>query len=260
MTQSIYQTQILNVGKEISTNFRAMGDSMVSHGIALSRSLKGYIPPQWGQELIMIKASKRTSMTVELEKDQSTLEADVWSDYSGGEISAIESETYFFDAVMEENHSSRLTITQHPVQDRASISDHAFLEPRELTLEIKMSDVMGVLVPGQYADGDSKSVAAYRKFCELQESRAPLVIQTRLKRYENMLIESITTPDTKETKHGLKCTIKFKEIIIAEIVTGVETDRIHAGGVGSGGTKKAIPAQDNPSILWRIFNGWGFFG
>lgn len=271
MGESFYQTQIANIGKEVATNFRAVGENLLGHGMALSKSLKGYIPPQWGRELVMLKVSNRTSITVDKEINKTAEEISEgdqfgssfgFSGSSGGDaLTKTVSETFFFDAVMEEIHTSRLTITQHPVQSGASLTDHAFLEPRELTLEVRMSDVMGSLVTGQYASDASKSVSAYRKFCELQEARSPLVIQTRLKRYENMLLESITAPDTKETKYGLKCTLKFREVILGEIVTGGRTGRIHAGGIGSGGTKKGVPVSQMPTILRQIeifMSGGGF--
>ncbi|UUZ93234.1 hypothetical protein LJK87_50080 [Paenibacillus sp. P25] len=87
---------------------------------------------------------------------------------------------WFFDAWISMEHSSKLTITDHPVQTGAAISDHAFLQPRSLSMEIGMSDVATSFIPGQF-DGDwSRSVAAYKVILELQRLRIPVQILTRL--------------------------------------------------------------------------------
>ena len=55
---------------------------------------------------------------------------------------------YFFDAIIRADHTTTCRITDHPIQNGASISDHAFQLPDHLTLEIGMSDAMDRLVAG----------------------------------------------------------------------------------------------------------------
>ena len=129
---------------------------------------------------------------------------------------------YFFDAIIREDHASTLRITEHPVQTGANIVDHAYQIPAHLTLEIGMSDAMDSLVLGQWSSEPStyisgKSVSAYKKLKELQKSRLPLIVQTRLERYENMLIENISSPVDNSTVFGLKATITFRQIITAMV-------------------------------------------
>ena len=56
----------------------------------------------------------------------------------------------FFDGVMSTETEEQLTITSHPVQSGANISDHAYREPTRISMEIFMSDVMASRQPGQF--------------------------------------------------------------------------------------------------------------
>ena len=49
---------------------------------------------------------------------------------------------YFFDGFIDVSHSVNTQVTTHQVQKGVSISDHAYLEPVEVTMTIKMSDAM----------------------------------------------------------------------------------------------------------------------
>lgn len=126
---------------------------------------------------------------------------------------------WFFDAFLRSTHTSRLTITEHPVQTGAALTDHAFLQPKELTMEIGMSDVATGLVPGQFTGGWSRSVQAFKVLQELQALRVPLQVHTRLGLYQNMLIEEISAPDDFTTLYGLRCTVTLREIIVAQVRT-----------------------------------------
>jgi hypothetical protein len=128
--------------------------------------------------------------------------------------------TYVFDAILRLDHNSSRQITQHPVQSGANITDHSYQLPSVLTLEIGMSDVMDSFYVGQWGSSDttpSKSVKAYEQLLTWQESGKPLTIKTRLKTYENMVIEYVSSPDDYKTKHGLRCMVTIKRIITAEV-------------------------------------------
>ena len=125
-------------------------------------------------------------------------------------------EGFFFDAVLREEHSSSLRITEHPVQSGANISDHAFFMPARLVLDIGMSDVMASYVIGQYPVFD-KSVNCYQKMLALQKTRTPLTVITRLRKYTNMLIEQIFVPADGRTTYGARIILNLKQIITAMV-------------------------------------------
>ena len=126
---------------------------------------------------------------------------------------------WFFDAFLKLDHSSTLKITEHPVQSGASITDHAFLEPKILTMEIGMSDAESSFIPGQFTQSWSRSASAFEVLRELQAQRIPVQILTRLGLYKNMLVETISAPDDFMTLFSLKVTVTFKEIIVATVQT-----------------------------------------
>jgi hypothetical protein len=160
---------------------------------------------------------------------------------------------YFFDAFLRVDHISKLNITEHPVETGANVSDHAFVEPQELTIEIGMSDVSKSLVAGQFNTGKSRSVTAYKLLKELQGQRIPLQIYTRLGVYKNMLIETISAPDDYKTRYSLNVTVTFKEVIMAQ----TKTVKISARSQVTDSTNKGNvqPVEANKSILAQLFGG-----
>lgn len=169
---------------------------------------------------------------------------------------------YFFDAVLKTDHSSKLKITEHPVEEGAAITDHAYVEPRSLTLEIGMSDVCMSFVDGQFAQKSSRSVSAYEVLKQLQSNRIPLKVFTRLDVYENMLIETITSPDDYKTMFGLRAAIGLREIIVVTTSTVALPNRTSTQpqktGATNKGTVQPIQVQTNQSMAKGLYNT--FFG
>jgi hypothetical protein len=159
---------------------------------------------------------------------------------------------WFFDAYLKMDHISRLTITDHPVQTGAALTDHAFLQPRELSMDVGMSNVAKSFVPGQFSGGSSRSVQAFQVLKDLQALRVPIQVHTRLGVYQNMLIEVLSAPDDYMTLHGLRCTVTFREILVAQ----VKTVRISARPLVTDNSNRGNPepVKPNQSILKQIVN------
>lgn len=122
---------------------------------------------------------------------------------------------YVFDAVIRVEHEQRLVKTKHPVQTGANISDHAYIEPAEVVMDIRMSDAMDSYTQGQWSGGTSKSVTAYQTMLALQYSRVPLTLTTKLRTYNNMVIEDLSADDTVKTIFGLNFRLRMSEIFVA---------------------------------------------
>lgn len=154
---------------------------------------------------------------------------------------------WFFDAYLKMTHTSRLTITDQPVQTGAALTDHAYLEPRELSMDIGMSNVAKSFVDGQFTGGYSRSVTAYEVLKQLQALRVPVQVHTRLGLYENMLVEVLSAPDDYTTLYGLQCTVTFREIMVAQVKTVKVSARPLVTGSANGGQPQ--PVQANQSLL-----------
>lgn len=175
----------------------------------------------------------------------------------------------FFDAIMSCNTQESLTITSHPVQSGANISDHAFRNPTKISMEIAMSDVMAQRVPGQFTNGaglrgvilnmaganGSKSVSAYQRLVELQRMRMPFSVKTRLGYYSNMLIESIDVPDDVNTLTGLRCTVNMTEVLVAQVAT--EKVSARPWNTGKGTNNGSVEPQKMPESIAAGLPGGG---
>lgn len=126
---------------------------------------------------------------------------------------------YFFDGFMSVSHERKLTITQNPVETGASVVDHAYVNPTTVTMKIMMSDVHQSIIPGQFSDLTFRHTSAWAILKQIQESRIPVGIFTKLGYYKNMLIESISAEDTKETFRALDATVTLVEIPVARVKT-----------------------------------------
>lgn len=164
---------------------------------------------------------------------------------------------YFFDAVFSVDTEHSLTVTQHPVQTGANISDHAFVNPIRMTMQVGVSDAMAYRAGTNYGgDGKTKSVQAYRLLCKLQELRIPMQVVTRLNTYQNMLIESIDVSDDVSTLCALKATVNLVQVL----VVNVGTEKVSARAWTSHAQKKAQEVQpkgDNSTILRKAEKGTG---
>ena len=126
---------------------------------------------------------------------------------------------YFFDGFMSVSHQRKLTITENPVETGASVVDHAYVNPTTVTMKIMMSDVHQSIIPGQFSDLTFRHTSAWAILKQIQESRIPVDIFTKLGYYKNMLIESISADDTKETFRALDATVTLVEIPVARVKT-----------------------------------------
>lgn len=102
------------------------------------------------------------------------------------------------DCVISEDHSSEIEVTEIPIETGARITDHAYVLPKRVTLEI----------------ADAKAAATYNALVRLQESRAPFTVVTGLFVYTNMLIRSLNATRDRISSKVLQCSAELQEIII----------------------------------------------
>jgi hypothetical protein len=126
---------------------------------------------------------------------------------------------YIFDAYLNIQHENEVTITEHPIETGAAVSDHAYIMPSKLTFQIGMTDCAQDIIPGQFSGGSSRAVTAYSLLQEMKANRIPMEVVTRLATYENMLVQSVTAPDDHTTAHALKAAVVMQEIMVAVVKT-----------------------------------------
>jgi len=124
-------------------------------------------------------------------------------------------------AVIQERHTDDLTITEHPIEQGAQITDHAFKRPAEVVLhygwsESQIASLLGAAnvlsPPTLFGDLDT----LYQKLLVLQASRVPFEVFTGKRSYTNMLLSSIAVTTDEKTERALLVTATCKEVIIVQ--------------------------------------------
>ncbi|EKQ56265.1 MULTISPECIES: phage baseplate protein [unclassified Clostridium] len=162
---------------------------------------------------------------------------------------------YMFDAYFNITHNSELEVTEHPVQTSANVSDHAFMQPLELTFEVGMSDVMSDVTNSNYESFSSdttRSINAYKKLRELQSNRIPINVVTKLWIYNNMMIKTLSAVDSNTTAYGLRATVTLKEILVATVTTVKISERPQKSEETNEGDQKVQKVDE--SLLSEAFN------
>lgn len=169
---------------------------------------------------------------------------------------------------LEETHQDDLEITEHPVQQGASIADHAFKRPAELTVKCAWSDspsysslvggVVGAAVSTlegvqSLITGNSASQVreVYQKLLKLQADRVPFDVYTGKRAYKNMLLRSLSVQTQRETENVLMVTAQLKQVIIVSTQTvtistpaGTQADPAATAATVDKGSKSLVPAPN----------------
>jgi len=142
------------------------------------------------------------------------------------------------DVMLQERHLSRLSITRNPIEFGADVTDHAYVEPKELAL-------WGVIGPASGRAGIVNGLPAtrvssgYQAIVALQESREPFDIVTGLDVYEDMLIETVDVTRTKDNAAVLEFYAHCRQALIVESTFGA----------AAGGPRAAIRITDPETAL-----------
>jgi hypothetical protein len=186
----------------------------------------GYRPVNW------IYQPQQYSITVTLPAATVSSSGSVNGVQTPGSASSTTSQgqstTYYFDAVMVASHRQEAVMTKHPVQIGPAVADHMYLNPAMVTLQVKMSDAMQSYVNGQYSSVPSKSISAYQQFLQIQASRAPIILATRLNTYQNMGITLIEPQDDWRTVRSFNGIIRFEQIRTAQVTSQALSARSNA--------------------------------
>lgn len=167
--------------------------------------------------------------------------------------------------VVDESHVDELDITSHPVEQGASITDHAFKLPSSLTLRYGFSSSpspqpgLGGLVPSLLPAQAQNIVDTYNKFLSLQVNRTLLDVYTGKRAYRNMLLQRIEQVTDTRSENALALVLTLQELILVSTTTAA-TDGVGAASDPSkvtfmptyptehGGTFQLLPAPTfNPS-------------
>lgn len=174
-------------------------------------------------------------------------------------------DTFTAYVVLREQHQDTLQITDHPVQQGASISDHAYRLPAQVVISAAWSDspgtaslldgVVGGLkstvtsVQSMIAGTQSSSVQdVYSKLLRLQAKREPFDVSTGKRQYKNMLLQSLAVHTDQQTERVLMVEATLREVLIVSTTTtaltspsGQQKDAAVTGATQDRGTQPLVP-------------------
>ncbi len=142
--------------------------------------------------------------------------------------------------VVSEDTNDTLTITKQPVQQGASITDHAYKEPTTLSMKAYLQDNFVTSLSD-----------IYKKLLKLQSDREPFTVITPKRIYTNMLFAALGQTTDKTTENCLSISASFQEVIIVKIST---TQIPRSRQKNPGATAKTEPAGKK-SALKVLFGG-----
>lgn len=151
------------------------------------------------------------------------------------------------DVVVREVQRDELVITDHPVERGAAISDHAFMRPVEVEMQIAWSDSSG-----GYA-GYSRE--AYEALVALQKTREPFTLTTGSRQYENMLISSIALQKDEKTEHIASIQCRLREVIIVSTQMTATPKSAQANPAKTGATTNVGQQQLKTGPGGRVIGG-----
>lgn len=146
------------------------------------------------------------------------------------------------NVTLEEISTDELTITQHPVQQGASITDHAFKNPTVVSIR------------ALYGDNLQPLSEIYQQLLQLQSSREPFDVVTGKRTYTNMLFKTLGQTTDQATENILAINATLQEIIIVSVeVTSVPARAKQANpgktaGTESAGNKAAQTTNDATAV------------
>ena len=125
--------------------------------------------------------------------------------------------------LIEEEHTSTLETTEHPVEAGAEITDHSYMRPLEVTLRCGWSDasVFGLadavfeLASGVNPITNDYVSYVHSQLLALQQSRQLFSIQTTLLVYNNMLVTQLSILRDQKTAKALMVTAVARQIILS---------------------------------------------
>lgn len=150
---------------------------------------------------------------------------------------------------IEEIATDELEITQHPVQQGAAITDHAYLKPATVNVKIVFSDE------------DAPLAETYQKMRQLQASREPFDVVTGKRSYKNMLFKSLGQTNDLRTEFVLSVNATLQEVFITalEVVSVPERKKQKTpgktGATENAGQKKAQPAEPKKKSALKALAG-----
>lgn len=151
------------------------------------------------------------------------------------------------DVILEETHRSELEITRNPIEFGADVTDHAYVQPKRLSMRGAVASQPGS--PGVlFGLPGTRAAGAWQQLLLLQSLREPFSVVTGLKVYSNMLIESLEATRDPEKAFILDFRAELIEVIIVSSASAPASSTEGKSGTTPGGPTAGSPAEGRTGI------------
>jgi hypothetical protein len=166
---------------------------------------------------------------------------------------------YIIDAAISEEHTLDSEVTEFPVESGSNVTDNVRPLPATVVIEGVVSDTpIEGMVAVRSASTTLPSQEALDLLLRIRADREPVAVETSLRRYETMVLESLSIPRDAETGHALRFSATFREIII--VVNERTTVKV---ATPLAGKKKKLgaktPVIQDTAPMFRRVNEFGMF-
>ena len=166
-----------------------------------------------------------------------------------------------FDALISDNTDVSVTVTDHPIEDGADVTDHIRDNPDKLKIDILHSQTPANIPDLVLATANPSFFRHEDVWAQLKEwikAHALVTVATSVTTWHHMAIESLSRQRTAAIGHAVEASITLKEIVKIKSSTALVPSRPIATQKpqAAGGKKTAGEAPPAPSIgAEAIFGG-----
>lgn len=161
-----------------------------------------------------------------------------------------------FNLFISEKHSLKFRVSDHPLQDGSTISDHVHQEMQECTIEgmftnhpmRKLEEVNEVKFKDEYATSEVKptvsntALANFEKLKLLAKQRKPVRLVCSLEIYPKMVITGIDYDRDSKSGSSIRFTMTLRELKTASL-TAYKSDYAYQPGALITANDKMIAAE-----------------
>jgi hypothetical protein len=183
----------------------------------------------------------------------------------------------FPQIVAEERHVDRLQITRHPVEQGASIADHAIKLPAEVqirggwafghntgptssSLISTLANTVSSIIPQSTSPDELQKL--YGVLLSIQAQRLLVTLVTGKRKYTNMLLETLAVTTDERTENVLSFVCNFEELLIATTQTVsvpdasvMQNPQINGATVNQGATSLQSGSAINSTAANALISG-----
>lgn len=166
------------------------------------------------------------------------------------------------DGVIQESTVRSVRITEHPVEDATTISDHVVRVPLKYTMEGIITDtplaseaITGIVdsISGVFGkseeSGQTRSQQIYNELVKLIDAKEIIEIQSTLQLYRDLVFESISIIQDKDRARSIHFTAEFKQVIIVKTATTDIDSRNITGDSNKAGQSESVVKGEAPINL-----------